>query len=556
MKFSYTSLLMFRSIPITTFIDINILTDFFIHSTFYFIVVTIFLYMFALYRDVEKFPNFKETSFTILGAIVLTSILFLTIGIDFRILADETNLLSTSRHLFTEQTLTNITESLHYYHSEKIVTDETAHRPALFATLTALIHFLIGEHWFNGFILNFLVSVVSITIMILFLRERVSWKLGIFAGILLASFPMYALNVTSSGFDALNMLMVGLFYIQLFYFMRQPSGYRVELLLLTALLAASVRYESAVLTVIAITAIILHYKQLKYWKYSFILPILPFLYIPVLLQKIVSANFSNSGDDPSKAFQIDIIFDNFLNMWDFLFDLDQKGFNTQSLVVIAAIIGIFFLFSYLKKNFNIENKWLWQVLVLIIISQMIISLVHFAYYFGDYRLAWINRLVQIQLLWIIPLAALSLLELSKRISMVIVITSLVLLFINGISIAYSNPIGKSLLNYRAFKSVRHFLQDNYELKSTLIINDRSGQYSALGYSALNYSSFNNRKKGIEKNLEQGLFQNIVVVIKYNHNTKSFVYKLPDNFKSQVISSYQLTASTSIQLLELTLKSVK
>lgn len=516
----------------------------FTHSVFFFISTAFALTLMLAWQQLNPGrTQLKWLSLTLLAALFVTGIIFLTQGIEFRVLSDETNLLATSRGLYQHLQLINITEVYKTYQQETILTSAVAHRPGLFASLTAYVHFLIGFSWFSPFIVNFIVSVVTLSAIIWFFKSHVSLRFGLIAALLMAAFPIYQLNITSAGFDALNMLIVMLVFMQIWRFMTAPSGQSMELLLLLALLAAHARYESAGLTLVVLFAILLHGRQIFHWQFSAALPIIPLLYIPTLWQKLLSSNFANPGDAAEKAFDLSNLFPNWLNMWAFFLDLDHAGQPTQIVISLLAIAGlVMFLIWAWPHRKNAPGR---TAFILILFGQSILSIAHFAYYFGDYQLAWINRLAQIQLIWLIPLATMTLYWLTqhwKQNHQALMVILILGLWFSSNHIARDNPVGQSLTLYREFKDIRRYLEQ-FPTHRTLIINQKSGLYTALGYSAIKPKTFKKDQNALRLQLKQGLWHHIIWIdsaLTKKANDKPVNNINPKILRAEPLQNFQVT----------------
>jgi hypothetical protein len=441
-------------------------------------------------------------------AMVAVGVIFVVVEPRFRILADETNLLSTSYSLFLNQEFLNIKEKLFYYGIEHVISSELPHRPALYSVLLSLLHTSLGYQWYQGFVLNFLVGVASLLLFYHFGRVVAGRFFGLLCALLLASFPVFQLNITSSGFDALNLLMLALTYALLYRFLFKPSGQSLELLLLVTILGAQARYESMALLVPVAGVMLWHWRQMPAWQYSVFFPVIPLLAIPVLWQKIVSSEFSNNANDAATAFAMERILPNLGHLAEFLFDWHGRGFATQPVVVALAVIGLFWGGWQIWRT---REPRLLGFILAFSVGYLMILLAHLSYQYGDMRLAWIYRLTHIHLLWIIPAAAFAIVRLHHLLREPALLAGLlVVLWISGISAAYRDPIGKTLQLQRQFATVSGYLIDHYPPQSTLVISDaRPNMYAALGYSSLRSDYANRHIDALRTNLQRGLFERML-----------------------------------------------
>src|ERR1035437_5569101 len=122
----------------------------FIHATYYFLLLTVVCWAVAhlyLARDVRKADIVgwvKENKAGIIIAVAVTLIAGFAIHPALRVLADEANLLGTSKNFFFSKTATFTTTGKYYYDNfwdAGVVIDR---RPSLFPFLVSFIHVLRG----------------------------------------------------------------------------------------------------------------------------------------------------------------------------------------------------------------------------------------------------------------------------------------------------------------------------------------------------------------------------------------------------------------------------
>lgn len=522
----------------------------FSRSIFFLLLMTCFLLLTLYLRTPNNLlGRYNDWLRPSLGAVALLTSISLVQGFDFRVLADETNLLSTSLGLFLHKSLINITELFFYYDGFHLKSADIAHRPGFFAFLASLLHHLIGYRWFNGFIVNLLVGFVTLTAVFLFFRKHANFHQALACMVLLAAFPIFQLNVTSSGFDALNMLMVALFYMQLYRFMHNPEGRQFEILCCLAILAAQTRYETAVLVVPLALAFALKWQQLRQASFSPALLTLPFLALPVIWQKLISRSFANPGESVEAVFAPEHMLSNALHMLQYFSSGQSTGQPVLGWVFYLSVAGLLMLLWRCWR----QNNWRTPGMLtfyLCVTGHMLISIAQFSYYYGNYQLAWINRLSQVQLIWIVPLAAYALVTLTRPLrhtSGPALFFVLGLAFLMGSTVAHTNATGKSLTLFKEFKQVRQYLQAHYPPTQTLVINDRSGMYAALGYSAINTRSAMASHRDLGINLERGLFQDMVLVEMQSAITPAATGDIHRQFITRELARFQTNASEQVVL---------
>jgi hypothetical protein len=135
----------------------------FIHTTYYFLLVLVLCWAgtyLHVARDLRKAAILdwvKENKAGILVAMLVTVVTALAVHPALRVLADEANLLGTSKNFFFSKTATFTTTGKYYYDNfwdAGVVIDR---RPSLFPFMVSLIHVLRGYSYTNVFLLNLLV---------------------------------------------------------------------------------------------------------------------------------------------------------------------------------------------------------------------------------------------------------------------------------------------------------------------------------------------------------------------------------------------------------------
>jgi hypothetical protein len=524
----------------------------FAYSTFYLLLAT--LVLFVVRGQEQIWPPAGKRSLFLLSVVIVLMVcgaIFLVVEPTFRILADETNLLSTSRNLLLDQELRNIRQNHIYYGSDHVLSEVVAHRPALFPLLTSLLHYLLGFRWYNGFVLNFLV--LATTLLVTYHAAR-SWRgplFGTIAALLMASFPILVINVTSSGFDALNMLMSGIFWLLLIRFLAEPGPQRLELMLLAAILAAQVRYESMALLLPAGLALLLHLRKAWYWQFRPSLLLLPVLALPIFWQKLVSSHFANVGQDV-EAFDLTKLPENVVHLAEFLVDWADRGYATQRITVLFAVVGVALLL-WLRPRLG--QRSIFWFLGLFAIGHGAVTVAHLAYQYGDMRLAWVNRLVQVHLIWIVPLAALAIHQLHGWLrSQPALVLLLLAIWIEGVSEARQDTIGNTLTLRREFNYAREFIQPRFDPDSTLIIVDgRPNMYAALGYSAVDTKWANSNLGSIRVNIERKLYTDVLHVSRRNFSPFPRQRTLDGDFLFENLFTRQILSVDSVTVDRLSLK---
>ena len=484
----------------------SLLVDFFEVASFPLILMLILRYLWLTARlGFFDYAVFLHRSSQIFFSLLVVSLIFLVVGPSYRVLADETNLLSIARSIIQDGRAANITEQLIYFGEDHPLTRVDAYRPILFSSLTALVGLVIGIGEFTPFIVNFFVGFATLFVFscIPWFKNKSSQILSI---ILFSAFPQFQLNVTSGGFDALFLLMIILLVFHHYRTLYLKDHNSFEAMLVVAVMTAQTRYEACIFLAMPLFA----YLSLRANGFSLnIFSLKYLLYIiaasPIFVQKIITTSYANEGDDPHVAFSVKYLFDNLMGSLKFLF---VDGF--YFILPYAGVVFLIFFFvvaTYLffKGRLEIDKKILFPLAV----SVFLIFLSHLLYYMGDYSKPWISRISVIHLIYIVPLVFWAIKRISPNNKLTIFV--FISLFFLGMNKSmYENP-GSLLTWAREFNVVRTFLSEFDNRGRTLIVSNRSGMYVALGYSSISDLTAQKDQKILLANLRNGLFDRMVIL---------------------------------------------
>ena len=126
----------------------------------------------------------------------------------YKTLSDETNLLSICRSLWLEKQPYNITEGIYYYHNFQHLDRDLPKRHLLQPYLVHLLHLVRGYDWRNPFLLNQLALFALLSSVALAFGRRYGVTIGISAACLTASSPLLFLFANSAGFDFLSLCLL------------------------------------------------------------------------------------------------------------------------------------------------------------------------------------------------------------------------------------------------------------------------------------------------------------------------------------------------------------
>ena len=130
---------------------------------------------------------------------------------------------------------------------------------------------------------------------------------------------------------------------------------------------------------------------------------------------------------------------------------------------------------------------------------------------------------------------------------------LVIVFFLGMSIAGRNPLGKTLVLFREYKSFLNFVQQ-FPVPGTLVVTGRPGMFTVHGYGAISHETFTNRAKEWKTNMERKLFTNVVMeeFIHYDQ-VKNPRQELPPEFHTETLYEYQNDAEYYVRFSRILVK---
>ncbi len=211
---------------------------------YYFIFATFIIWAASLWPEkltFERSQEFIRGHWPALAvAFILTAAGILNSPPKFRILADETNLMGVALSMYRERSVGNTTEGYYYFESFEPKTTVQGKRPLLFPFLVSVLHTVKGYSASNGFVLNALAGFLTLFLFYFLLQRIFSSGLALLGMLLLASFPVYVIGVSSSGFEIVNLLFALIAFLLLDVYLEKREPRHAELLGLTLVLLSRI----------------------------------------------------------------------------------------------------------------------------------------------------------------------------------------------------------------------------------------------------------------------------------------------------------------------------
>ena len=458
--------------------------------------------------------------------LTFASIIGFAVEGEFRVLADQTNLLGSALSLHLDRTYQNITEGYFYYDSFHPIASELDNRPALYPFLISILHDLNGVHASHGFVVNLLVaSGIGTLFFVAITSVTKSGAIGVLSLLLLLSNPNFSQVVRSSGFEALNMLFLSAFYWQAYLYLREPDEARLEVLLYLLLGASLCRHESIALALPALGTILLGLKNIRWSGGSLRMLIIPFWFVPLNWQMSLT-HAINPGDEPDgHPFGLQYLGRNLPKFFEFLWDPWSKGFPTSPLISTLAFIGLAMLSrQWYSGRISVHAK---MVSLIIGLGTLLILVVQCAFYMGDVTQVYQHRFMVSHAPALTLLALYGLVQFERQISLHYDIKWMLIAFftvtaLNGLREAQIAYQGRWLTLFREYKASLNYLLKEPKA-GTLFISDRPGMFIVHGYGAIGFGTAHEKMESLAEDMRRKLYVNVLV-------EQQIPYSSPDKAK--------------------------
>jgi len=536
-------------------------------SAFYLLFVLFLIWVYLLVRVYGSNPavRLRRHLPALLLAVVLTSLIFLISPPRFKILADETNLIGVSMMMHETRTAAIPLEGVYTDYAAPKVTTADVKRPMLFSFLTALLHAMLGYNAGNGFVLNFLASVLALWLFSIAVTRWLPIRYGLFGALLMAAAPVYVMCATSSGFELLNLLFMVIVF--LVWADLEKDGFtplKAEILLFALVLLSHCRYESvaAALFVVPALAVALGKKRFSA-AISWRVMLIPLFFLPIAWQRMIYWGKPEFNRESllggytlvESAFGWQNIVKNLDDNLFVLLGLNPN-YGYTPLISALALAG---LYLWIRTAWNGKPAGLSARIVAAALGVFaLLLLVISAFYWGNFGIPMDIRLSLVFLpfmCWGAVYAAFRIRGYFPASSRRRPIAGLLLLA--GFHLALFWPAGalqrplRQLSRPYEYEAVRKLVRQHYpEPGYTLLVADLPNLYLVQGYSALKI----NNHQGLRSIIGQpNIFDRILAVQKYDQANGAVLasYRLPEaDFHLREVDSFALTAEIGIRISEL------
>ncbi|MEW5907536.1 MAG: glycosyltransferase family 39 protein [Elusimicrobiota bacterium] len=471
----------------------------------------------ALKKVFAEGSPLREYGAGLLFSLAVAASVFISVKPEFRVLADEANLLGVSRSMVYDRRADIVTMSKNYYHNAHPVARESEKRPHMYPFFTSLVHAVSGYRPANAFAVNFILLAALLGCVFVLFRGLYG-PLPAYAAVLLtASQPLLALTASSGGMEFMSAAFMFFSFLALRRFLREPSAETFALFWFTLAVMANVRYEGpAVMAAVALALLVSgRLKREQFASWPFLLT--PLMLLPAFCQRFcMAANFEN----PPGVTPFSIV-SAFEHSWQFI--KAQAAFSPAlPYSSVSGVLGLLAILLYVPKLFMREeggSSFRAPLYGSAAFSLLVYMSITAAFHFSDPSsqaaaryyapAALVLALLSAALLGRIaarkPAAAPALIALSAA------------LFITHIPPAAENRYMNLLILTRQHKHEAAFLERLGE-RNVLVVSDRPRLFTVRGYGAVNFWYARDNAGELLSDLERKLYPGMIVMQEVLYST--------------------------------------
>ena len=552
-------------------------TEFFYQNLSWFFMLVIALSAVASFWGLARQINWSEGLArhkpVLLGSLLLVGCAALISPPDFRVLADETNLLGVSFEMHRGMKTRLPLEGLYYYHGMfEGLTYKTEMRPPGYPFLLSLLHGIAGYRPGNALALNLGLAWLSLVLMYFLVARSAGKRWGCAAMLLLAAFPAFVQSACSAGFEIYNLFLVLLLLLMTAKMIEGRIG-SAPIISVLLLLAFS-RYESIVGFICFVPLILFlqssaaagqsstdgsgssePVRHLFMWAF-------PLLLVPAFwLRRLTFNTGSFQVQNLDDAFAAANFLPNVAG-WLKYFTIPEFSGFVGPIVFAVAVIGLLLRLKELCSGVSNARMKIFEISTGVFF--LLHLLIRLFYTQGNPMNPYTARLVVVMLPCLVFLAiaaAVRVASLQKRSVDAAARLSAVVIVFAGLLLITSWPAASgsrgtnNLALYREFKWVRQQLARLNVGEESILICPRPPMYIPLGYSAIGPAYLTANAAKITKMLEICAYDRLVFVEAIDYKVaRSNMPSLPvemSGLKAEVLFETQMTGSEKLKITSFT-----
>mgnify|MGYP001316780211 CR=1 FL=1 len=479
----------------------------FVYGTYWFMLTLLLTFLYTirssstlLIRHVRK--HRFAIALIIAGALMLCT----SVPFELRVLADESNLISTSRSLFDHKEFQNSISGKYYYNNYHSTHTALPIRPPLFAFLLSIVHSTLGYAIENAGWLNLGCWIGLIYLLYLNIHKHAS-NIALCIIPIMLSIPILSLCARSGGFDLLSVFLLTLIFHLIRMIDENPSDRLLWILWSILLFFVHTRYENIIILSIVVPYLI--YKH-RIHNHRFI-ELWTSLGLFFLLPKWYQMRFSSGHYENEEEALL-----SFSNLYSHLGSFLDALFDVSSQIPYNNILNIIGLFGFALIIWDIRAKHLVARASFEVFAITIFSCIFLAHFLGDPQNQTSLRffLMLNIMLALTSVYALHRLRLPPRL---FILFSVAMTCIYH-PISVRNEYMNALLYPREARIVYDMLQP-LRATNTLVLVDMPGAFVIQNVGALSIEYANLNIEDLHDEFHQKLYGRILVVQRIMHENQ-------------------------------------
>jgi len=521
----------------------------------YYCILTLFLsWIFVIIqyfreKHIDLRSCWREYGLGFIISLILTCLIFISVKPYFRVLADETNLVSVSKSMVFEKSVDDVSMGAWYFFNFHPISRQEPTRQFLLPFFASVVHALTGYRPENMFVVNFLLLFILFCGIFVYFKKYFNFYFALAAILCAAAQPLITQSASSAGQDLIFVVFAFICFLCLKIFLDKPDSFSFQLLWVNLLMFFNTRYEAPFYVVIILGMLVL-FKQLKasYFK-SILFYVTPFIVLPFFWQRIcLRLDHANS-----QCFAVGNLLAHTRYFIRTLIDVNYY-FPFAAIINIAGVIAALYFGVQM-----IKNKWpgeqqgkrlAWIALVCFICYWCLIG----SFSLGDPVCPWTSRMFSLAalVLSLLAVAFIARLSIFKDKGIQVSIVSAVLFIIyNPFSI--ENRYSNTQYLTREYRHEMEFL-DKQGTKNVMVVSEWPGMFTVYNYGAVNYDFARGHQQELLGNLARHLYQHIYVfqMIDFKTGLPLKDDSLPENYSLQTVFELQNTTDNFIRISDVRL----
>ncbi len=491
------------------------------HSAYYFVLAAFVLWGGLVIRTAGgRIRTLVKTHYG--GLLLCAAVMVLVFHLlppQFKILADETNLVGVSMAMHKNKTVSVPLQGLALDYGEYDYAGDIDQRPPGYPFFVSLLHALLGYSPYNGFVVNFVAGVLALFFIYVLLARVFSPFYGILGVLLTAACPIFLIWGTSSGFELVNLFFVIFTLVMLYDFLKTRRVEHAERLFLSLVLLAFCRYESAVFIIGLVVLAPRFISRDMILGYRLPTLLCPVLLLPLIWQRRLYF-FSGAvlaGDTRQVADQLFGPANLAQHFQPNIFVL--SGLNSDyGFVPVLFVLAAVGMYSLVKRTFQKAdriNDVSRSAVFYGLFCAAVLFLLYSAFYWGDFATDIDNRLAMVFLPFLVVPAVYAVRRCfpgTKNPWRGVIIFLAVVQLVHYWPVAEKQMLvqGKSM-TYE-YNRVLDYIEANYDpdLEKLLIISDRPNFYAIHKVGSVGFDFSRRRVKQLRR-LKQIYYNHILVL---------------------------------------------